>query len=129
MGRTTLTMGAMALSGACALGVGFLYGGNPWLLVALCLVWGVAVVADSAQFSSSVIELSEPSMIGTMLTEQTCIGFLLTLVTVHVVPHLVELVGRRHGFAVLAIGPFLGVIAMGRLRRHPDSIKLAGGRR
>ena len=129
MGRTTLTMGAMALSGACALGVGFLYGGNPWLLVALCLVWGVAVAADSAQFSSSVIELSEPSMIGTMLTVQTCIGFLLTLVTVHLVPDLVERVGWRYGFAVLAIGPFLGVIAMGRLRRHPDSIKLAGGRR
>ena len=129
IGRTMLTMGAMGLSGACALVVGFAFGGDPWLLVAISLVWGIAVVADSAQFSSSVIELSDPSMIGTMLTVQTCVGFLLTLITVHLVPHLVEIVGWRYAFAVLAIGPFLGVIAMARLRRHPDSIKLAQGRR
>ena len=129
MGRTTLTIGAMGLSGLCCVLVGFLYGGNPWLLVVLCLVWGIAVVADSAQFSSSVIELSDPSVIGTMLTVQTCIGFLLTLVTVHLVPPLVQVVGWQYAFAVLAIGPFFGVWAMGRLRRHPDSVKLANGRR
>ncbi len=129
MGRTTLTMGAMAVSGACALVVGFLFGGDPVILTALCLVWGVAVVADSAQFSSSVIELSAPGILGTMLTVQTCVGFTLTLVTIHLIPPLVGLVGWRYAFAALAIGPFLGVVAMGRLRAHPDSVRLAGGRR
>ncbi|MCG8692586.1 MAG: MFS transporter [Minwuiales bacterium] len=129
MGRTTLTMGAMAISGACALVVGFLFGAHPLLLTAICLVWGVSVVADSAQFSSSVIELSDPSIIGTMLTVQTCIGFTLTLATIHLVPPLVNAAGWNVAFAFLAIGPFLGVWAMWRLRRHPDSIKLAGGRR
>ncbi len=128
VGRTTLTMGAMAISGCCALTVGTLFGGNPVLLMALCLLWGVTVVADSAQFSASVTELSDHNLVGTMLTVQTSLGFLLTLLTIQLVPHLVDGVGWRYAFAFLAIGPFLGVLAMGRLRAHPDAVKLAGGR-
>ena len=129
LGRTTITIWAMAISGTCALAVGLLFGGDPWLLTVLCLVWGVAVVADSAQFSSSVIELSHPSITGTMLTVQTCLGFLLTILTIHMMPPLVDAVGWEFAFAPLAIGPFLGVVAMARLRRHPDALKLAGGNR
>jgi MFS family permease len=128
-GRTTLTIAAMSISGGCALSVGLLFGGSPLVLVALCLVWGMAVVADSAQFSASVAELSDRSLVGTMLTVQTSIGFLLTLVTIHLLPVLVERVGWRYAFASLSLGPLLGVLAMGRLRAHPDAIKLAEGRR
>ena len=129
IGRTTLTMGAMSISGACALVTGFLFGANPWLLFAVCLVWGVAVVADSAQFSAAVAELSPPPFIGTMLTVQTCVGFLLTLATIHLMPPLVEAFGWSIAFAALAIGPFLGVWSMARLRVQPEAVKLAGGRR
>jgi MFS family permease len=129
VGRTTVTIVAMAVSGSCALVVGFFYGGAPWALIALCLVWGVAVVADSAQFSASIAELSDRALVGTALTVQTCLGFLLTLLTVHLIPPLVDAVGWRYAFIALAPGPALGVLAMWRLRRHPDSIKIAGGRR
>ncbi len=129
MGRTTLTMAAMAISGGCALVAGFLFGGNPHLLIGLCLIWGVAVVADSAQFSSCVIELNSPDTIGTMLTVQTCAGFLLTFVTIHLIPPLVAAVGWQYAFIALAPGPFLGVLAMARLRAHPASTRIAGGRR
>jgi MFS family permease len=129
LGRTTLTMLAMAVSGACALLIGFLFGADPWLVTALALLWGIAVVADSAQFSSCIIELSDRAHVGTMLTVQTCVGFLLTLLTIHLMPPLVEWWGWRYAFAPLAIGPFLGVIAMGRLRAHPDAVKLASGNR
>jgi len=129
MGRTTLTILAMAVSGTCALVVGFLFGGNPAWLVAVCIVWGFAVVADSPQFSASVAELSDRSLVGTMLTVQTSVGFLLTLATIHMIPWLVETVTWRYAFAVLAIGPLVGVIAMARLRAHPDAVKLANGRR
>jgi len=128
-GRTALTAGAMAVSGSCALVVGFLFGGDPWLLGGLCFIWGVTIVADSAQFSSSVTELAPPDRIGTMLTVQTCAGFLLTLATVQLLPHAVEALGWRYAFTVLALGPLFGVISMLRLRRHPDAVKLAGGRR
>jgi MFS family permease len=128
-GRTALTMGAMAVSGSCALAVGFLFGAPPVLLGAVCLIWGVTIVADSAQFSASVTELSPPELVGTMLTVQTCAGFTLTLVTIHMLPFVVAAVGWRYAFAPLAIGPFLGVWAMARLRAQPESTRLASGRR
>ena len=129
LGRTTLTMAAMATSGTCALLVGLLFGGDPWLLTLLCIVWGIAVIADSPQFSASIIELSDPSIIGTMLTVQTCVGFLLTVFTIHMIPPIVDAVGWELAFTTLAIGPYLGVVAMARLRRHEDAVKLAGGNR
>ncbi len=128
-GRTTITIGAMTLSGTCAVLVGFLFGGNPVLLFVLCFVWGVTIVADSAQFSASIAELSDPDRIGTMLTMQTAMGFLLTLFTIHLMPVAVEWMGWRYAFLILVPGPVFGVWAMARLRAHPDSLKLAGGRR
>jgi len=128
LGRTTLTIIAMAISGSCAASVGLLFGGPPWALVTLCIVWGISIVADSAQFSASIAELSEPARVGTMLTAQTALGFTLTLVTIHLLPHWVDAVGWRYAFVPLSIGPALGVWAMARLRAHPASVRLAGGR-
>ncbi len=129
LGRTTVTMAAMAVSGSVAASVGFLFGGDPVLLTALCLLWGLAVVADSAQFSAAVAELSPADRIGTMLTVQTCLGFTLTLATIHLMPLAVDRLGWGWAFMILAIGPFLGVAAMARLRARPEASKLAGGRR
>ena len=129
LGRTTITIAAMAVSGTCAAFIGLLFGGAPWALAAVAIIWGVAIVADSAQFSSSVIELSDSEWVGTMLTVQTSVGFLITLVTIHLVPVFVEALTWRWAFAPLAIGPVLGIIAMARLRAHPDSVRLAGGNR
>ncbi len=129
LGRTTLTIAAMTISGICAATVGLLFGGNPWLLTAVCLVWGISIVADSAQFSASIAELSERSYVGTMLTLQTALGFSLTLVTIHLMPSFVAAFGWSYAFVPLAVGPFLGVVAMARLRAEPDALKLAGGRR
>ena len=128
-GRTTITIAAMTVSGTCAVLVGFLFAANPVLLFALCFIWGAAIVADSAQFSASIAELSPPERIGTMLTMQTAMGFLLTLITIHLMPVVVEQVGWRYAFGVLALGPAFGVWAMARLRADPQARKLAGGRR
>ena len=117
----------MAVSGGCALAVGLFFE-HPAALTALCLVWGFAVVADSAQFSAAVSELTEPRYVGTALTLQTSLGFLLTLVPLRLVPALVEPLGWRWLFAVLAIGPALGIVAMLRLRRLPEAARMAGGR-
>jgi MFS family permease len=128
LGRTTITIASMAVSGACALLVGLLYGGNPAALVTLCLVWGFAVIADSAQFSACVSELAQSQYIGTALTLQTSLGFLLTTITIRLIPTLERQVGWQWAFAFLAIGPALGVVAMWALRRLPEARKLAGGR-
>lgn len=128
-GRTALTMGAMTLSGLCALAIGLTFGGPPWLTLGVAVLWGITIVADSAQFSTAVTELAPPAYVGTALTTQTCAGFALTMVTIWLVPLVASLVGWRWAFAVLAAGPFLGVAAMGRLRALPEAARLAGGRR
>lgn len=128
VGRVRVTVWAMATSGACCLLAGPAFGSHPSLTVGLCLVWGAAAVADSAQFSASVAELSEPGLTGTMLTVQTCLGFALTLVTIHLMPVLVARLGWDGAFAALAIGPALGCVAMLRLGRSPAAARLAGGR-
>ena len=129
LGRTTLTIAAMAVSGTCAATIGFLFGGAPLWLVLLGIVWGISIVADSAQFSASIAELADRERVGTMLTVQTALGFTLTLVTIHLMPALVDALGWRYAFAPLAIGPALGIWAMARLRADPNAVKLAGGRR
>lgn len=128
-GRTTLTMGAMGLSGLCAAVIGFTFGCPPSLTVAVAILWGVTIIADSAQFSTAVTELSQPAYVGTALTIQTSVGFALTMLSIWLVPVLVNWLDWRWAFALLAPGPLLGVVAMGRLRAAPDSLKLAGGRR
>lgn len=129
LGRTTITIGSLTISGLCALLIGFLFGGHPFWLVGLALIWGFAVVADSAQFSAAISELSPKDYVGTALTLQTSLGFLLTLFTIRMMPPLVNIVGWEYAFAFLAIGPALGIAAMWRLRQSAAASRLAGGRR
>jgi MFS family permease len=128
-GRTTLTMVAMAASGGCALAIGATFGGPPALTLLVASLWGVTVIADSAQFSTAVTELSAPAYVGTALTTQTCAGFALTTLSIWLIPPIAAAVGWRWAFASLAAGPFLGVVAMARLRGVPEARRLAGGRR
>jgi sugar phosphate permease len=108
----------MAVSGACALLSAVVFGAPAWLVVPVMLVWGVTVVADSAQFSAMVTETAPDRARGTALTMQTALGFLLTMVTIWGVPRLAEVVSWRWAFVALAVGPFLGVVAMARFRRE-----------
>jgi MFS family permease len=128
LGRTRITIWSLVLSGACALTAGLFFK-HPVLLTVLCLVWGFAVVADSAQFSAAVSELTDPRYVGTALTIQTSLGFLLTLFTLRMIPPLRDLVGWQWAFAVLAIGPVFGIWSMLRLRELPEARQMAGGNR
>ncbi|HYI13274.1 MAG TPA: MFS transporter [Thermoanaerobaculia bacterium] len=116
IGRPIVASAAMAASGACCLGIGFLYGKAPVALLLVAIVWGATVVADSAQFSACVTEYADPRYLGTALTLQTCIGFLITTVSIRMMPWLVAQVGWEWAFVALAPGPFLGIVAMMRLR-------------
>ncbi|MFC1575212.1 MFS transporter [Gemmatimonadota bacterium] len=120
MGRERLVNLAMALSGLCSLVVGLFFGWSLWVLAPLTWVWGFFVVADSAQFSALVTEVAPSEAVGTALTLQTSMGFLLTMATIQGLPFMTELVGWRWSFPILALGPLLGIGAMlklGRLRR------------
>jgi MFS family permease len=129
LGRTVVASVAMAISGVCCAIIGFLYGGSPAVLLVVAAIWGATVVADSAQFSACVTELSDPRYIGTALTLQTCIGFLITTISIRLMPVVVAHTGWRFAFVVLAPGPLLGIVAMMRLRALPESVRIAQGRR
>jgi MFS family permease len=116
-GREWLVTLAMAASGACALLIGLTFGRTLWLLVPLALLWGFFVIADSAQFSVLVTESVPPHAVGTALTVQTSLGFLLTMVSIQLVPPVQHLVGWRWAFVMLAVGPALGIAAIRRLAR------------
>jgi hypothetical protein len=96
-GRTNdRNLAAMIVSGSCCLVIGFLFGAHPLVLLIVAGIWGASVVADSAQFSACVTELGDQQYIGTALTIQTCLGFLLTTVSIELIPRLVSLVGWRY---------------------------------
>ncbi len=116
LGRERLVILAMAVSGLCALLIGLAFGRSPLLLAPLALLWGFFVIADSAQFSVLVTESVPPHAVGTALTVQVCLGFLLTTLTIQMIPPLVAVAGWRAAFALLAIGPFAGIMAIRRLR-------------
>jgi len=127
-GRTTITIASLTVSGLASLTVGFFFDGDLRLLMIVLLTWGFAIVADSAQFSAAVSELIDKAHLGTALTLQTSLGFLLTLFTIRMIPPLVTAVSWKYAFMILAIGPAVGIWSMWRLRRSPAATKLANGR-
>jgi MFS family permease len=127
-GRTRTTAAMMAVSGACSLTVGLLFEAPFVAVLALGLLWGFAVVGDSAQFSTMVTELADQSYVATALALQLAAGFTLTVATIWLMPILADAVGWRWAFAVLAPGPAVGVAAMLRLRASPEAAGIAGGR-
>ncbi|WP_008523884.1 MFS transporter [Halorhabdus tiamatea] len=129
IGRTSVTSASMIVSGAACLGAGFVFGGPLLVLVPFLMIWGFVIVADSAQFSAAVSELAEDSYVGSALTLQTAIGFLLTVGSIQVTPIIADVVGWQWAFAPLVIGPLVGTVAMLWLRRLPEATALAGGRR
>ncbi|MFN2577636.1 MAG: MFS transporter [Pyrinomonadaceae bacterium] len=129
VGRTIVTSAAMVISGSCCLVIGLFFGANPIALLIVAAIWGATVVADSAQFSACVTELGDPQYIGTALTIQTCLGFLLTTISIELIPRVQKLFGWRYAFVILAPGPLFGVLAMLRLRGLPEAEKIAHGRR
>ena len=120
----------LSVSGLCALAIGLTFNGPAWLFAVVALVWGVTVVADSAQFSTAVTELSDKSQVGSALALQMGVGFAITILVIWLVPIVVDMLGDwRWGFVMLAPGPLVGVVAMLMLRRTPQASAMAGGLR
>ncbi|MEF8851996.1 MAG: MFS transporter [Haloarculaceae archaeon] len=129
IGRTAVTSASMAVSGSACLLAGIVFGAPLLVLAPFVLVWGFAVVADSAQFSAAVSELADDRYVGTALTLQTAVGFLVTIGSIQLTPLVADAVGWRWAFLPLVVGPLVGTAAMLRLRVHPAATALAGGRR
>ena len=127
-GRTKTTALMMSVSGTCCVLVGLLLDSPAWLVFVVSLVWGFAVIADSAQFSTIVTELADQAYVGTALTLQLAVGFAITVATIWLIPLVEDAFGWRWAFAFLAPGPALGIVFMLRLLFLPEARRIAGGR-
>jgi MFS family permease len=116
LGKARIAGAAMLMSGACAIAAGAAFGAPMPILFLLALCWGFSIVADSAQFSALVSELSPRTHVGTALTLQICLGFLLTMISMRLLPVIADNIGWRWTFLTLAPGPFLGALAMKKLQ-------------
>jgi len=129
-GRTLTTAGMMLTSAACALLIGMTFHGPLWLFLAVAVIWGASVVGDSAQFSAMVTEVADSHLVGTALAIQMGIGFLITIVSIQILPLFAEMLGGwRWTFLMLIPGPLIGAAAVLRLRQLPESLRIAQGRR
>ena len=129
IGRTAETAGSMFISGLCSVIIGFTFGDVPAITFAIAFIWGITVISDSAQFSTAVTELASSEYVGSALTFQMAVGFLLTVGSIDLVGYIVPIVGWKFAFSLLSIGPFIGIISMLKLRKRPDSVLMAFGRR
>ncbi len=120
-GKARVARFALITSAACSATAGFFFGSPVPVLFVFAVVWGVSIVADSAQFSALVSEYSPRTHVGTALTLQTCMGFLLTMVSIRVLPWVASIIGWRWTFLVLVPGPLLGAVALRRLV-NPSSL-------
>jgi len=119
IGKARIARWALMTSGVCAAVSGVVYGAPPVVLALFAAVWGVAVVADSAQLSALVAQFSPRDHVGTALTIQTCLGFLLTMASIRLVPVFAHVVGWQWTFLLLVPGPLLGALALTTLDDRP----------
>lgn len=116
LGRSRLTVLSLAISGICSIIIGFTFGQALWLTLLVAVIWGMFVISDSAQFSAAVTEFADAPYLGTALTFQMCIGFLITIFSINLIPIAQSIIGWEWVFALLSIGPVLGLISMMKFR-------------
>ena len=129
IGRTLSTSIYMGISGTSAVLIGLTYHAVPFITIIVGTVWGITVIADSAQFSTAVTELSSDKIRGSALTFQMAIGFLITVGSIYVIDILRTTIGWHWAFSILSIGPLLGIISMVRLRYKNESSLMCNGKK
>ena len=117
IGKAHVTIIAMTVSGLAAVATAATFGGPPWITFLIVIIWGIAIVPDSPQFSALVADASPPEIAGSLMTFQTAIGFALTIFTVQITPYVVELTSWPTVMVIMALGPAFGIWYMRKLKR------------
>ena len=117
IGKVEITILAMAVSCLAAIATAISFGGPVWITVLCVLVWGIAIIPDSPQFSALVADASPAELAGSLMSLQTAIGFALTIFTVQITPYIASLTSWPTVMALMALGPAVGIYFMLKLRR------------
>ncbi len=118
IGSAKVATTALIISGLCCILSIFIFSAPLWLFLAVLLLWGLAVIPDSPQFSTLVAAYAPPELKGTALTIYNSIGFSITIISLIVIDrifHSSSFFAGEHTFILLIVGPILGVIPMIRL--------------
>lgn len=126
IGKEKVTLWSLGFSGSITLIIGFFFGSSPWIIAILGIIWGVSIIADSAQFSALITEHADQRYVGSSLTVQLAIGYILTIVVIFLIPFIESIIGWKYTFLILLPGPILGFLSMYRLHRIKTRVALDG---
>ncbi|RFB12686.1 MFS transporter [Bacillus sp. HNG] len=126
IGREEVTLWSLGVSGTITLIIGFFFGSSPWIMTILGIIWGVSIIADSAQFSAIITEHSDQRYVGSSLTVQLAIGYILTIIVIFLMPFIESIIGWKYTFLILLPGPILGFLSMYRLHRIKTRVTIVG---
>jgi MFS family permease len=138
-GRTSVTLLLSVASLVCSFSFGWMIGVPMFLLVAVAVFYNVTGVADSSIHSTTLTELTDPRYLGAAYSLRSVLGFGAGAVSPWVFGLVLDW-GRTGGslpdhvvwglaWSTLGLGGLLGPVVIWRLRRMPEALKLAGGKR
>eukprot|EP00927_Polykrikos_kofoidii_P072622 TRINITY_DN68724_c0_g1_i1.p1 TRINITY_DN68724_c0_g1~~TRINITY_DN68724_c0_g1_i1.p1 ORF type:complete len:442 (+),score=60.61 TRINITY_DN68724_c0_g1_i1:55-1380(+) len=117
IGRAQTSTVALASSATCLVLLALLGEEGPFSIrVCVFLLWGVTAMIDSPNFSALVSANSDPRYIGTAVTVQLMCGYLVAVLALWLVPAIAFYISWRWSFALLAVGPLVGVFALAILQ-------------
>jgi len=102
----------LGVSGLCCLFSPLFFAAPPALFLAFMLLWGMAVVGDSPQFSTIVARTAPQELVGSALTLVNCIGFSITVVSLSLMQWISAMVPPQYMLILLAAGPAMGLVCM-----------------
>ena len=120
-GKAEVAIGSMVFSGLFAVISAATFGGPVWISFTLFILWGIAIIPDSALFSAIVADVAPADQVGSLMTLQTALGFTLTFITVQATPVIANSISWPVVLVLMSFGPLFGIAAMQSLRAIPAS--------
>jgi MFS family permease len=114
-GSTRTAFFSLGLSGMCCFFSPLMFKTTPTIFISFLIIWGLALIADSPQFSTLVTKTTTSDLRGTALTLVTSIGFAITVISLFIMDrifYLNAILGNSNSLMILGLGPLIGLYSM-----------------